>query len=85
MSTSKSASIDARAPDIHHRMMLHAIHPKTIAIAKLVRENQIFDSCFLCKRAIISGIQRPARGRIRTYNNHSEYVRLSRSVLYSNI
>jgi hypothetical protein len=47
ISISKSASIDAKAPAIHHRIMLHAIHPKTIETNKLVRENRIFDSSFL--------------------------------------
>ena len=47
MLTSKRASIDARAPEIHHRIMLHAIHQKTIDINKLVRENRIFCSSFL--------------------------------------
>jgi hypothetical protein len=47
ISTSKSASIDAKAPEIHHRIMLHAIHPKTIDMNKLVHENRIFDSFFL--------------------------------------
>lgn len=63
--TSKSASIDAKAPAIHHRTMLHAIHQKTMDMNKLVRENRIFCSCFLCNRAMISGIQSNVRGRIR--------------------
>ena len=63
--TSKSASIDAKAPEIHHRTMLHAIHQKTMAINKLVRENRIFCSCFLCNRAMINGIQSNASGMIR--------------------
>ena len=63
--TSKSASIEAKAPEIHHRTMLHAIHQKTIAMNKLVRENRIFCSCFLCNRAMISGIQSNVSGRIR--------------------
>ncbi len=63
--TSKSASIDAKAPAIHHRTMLHAIHQKTMDMNKLVRENRIFCSCFLCNRAMIRGIQSNARGRIR--------------------
>ena len=62
--TSKSASIEAKAPEIHHRTMLHAIHQKTMDINKLVHENRIFCSCFLCNRAMISGIQSNARGRI---------------------
>ena len=81
--TSKSASIEAKAPEIHHRTILQAIHQKTMDINKLVHENRIFCSCFLCNRAIISGIQSNARGRIRKYSNHSEYVRLSISVLYN--
>ena len=64
--TSKSASIEAKAPEIHHRTMLHAIHPKTIAINKLVHENRIFDSDFLCNKAMIRGIHSKARGRIQT-------------------
>jgi hypothetical protein len=44
MSTSKSASIDPKAPETHHRIMLHAIHPKIMDTIKLVRENRIFDS-----------------------------------------
>ena len=63
--TSKSASIDAKAPEIHHRTMLHAIHQKTMDINKLVHENRIFCSCFLCNSAIISGIQSKSRGIIR--------------------
>ncbi len=63
--TSKSASIDAKAPEIHHRTMLHAIHQKTMDMNRLVRENRIFCSCFLCNRAMISGIQSKARGMIR--------------------
>ena len=63
--TSKSASIDANAPEIHHRTMFHAIHQKTIAMNRLVHENRIFCSCFLCNSAMISGIQSNARGRIR--------------------
>ena len=63
--TSKSASIDAKAPAIHHRTMLHAIHQKTMDINKLVHENRIFCSCFLCNSAMIRGIQSNARGRIR--------------------
>jgi hypothetical protein len=47
ISTSKSVSIDAKAPEIHHRIMLHAIHPKMIDTNKLVHENRIFDSCSL--------------------------------------
>ena len=81
--TSKSASIDAKAPAIHHRTMLHAIHQKTMATNKLVHENRIFCSCFLCNSAMIRGIQSNASGIIRKYSNHSEYVRLSRSVLYN--
>ena len=65
MLTSKSASIDAKAPEIHHRTMLHAIHPKTIAINKLVQENQIFCSCFLCNNAIINKSQRANKGKTR--------------------
>ena len=83
ISTSKRASIDAKAPEIHHRIMLHAIHPKMIAINKLVHENRIFDSDFFCNIAIIKGIHSRAIGRTRIYNNHSEYVRSSRSVLYN--
>ena len=63
--TSKTASIDAKAPEIHHRTMLHAIHQKTMDINKLVHENRIFCSCFLCNMAMIRGIQSNARGRIR--------------------
>lgn len=63
--TSKSASIDANAPEIHHRTMLHAIHQKMMAMNKLVHENRIFDSCFLCNNAMISGIQSNVRGIIR--------------------
>ena len=63
--TSKSASIDAKAPEIHHRTMLHAIHQKTIAMNKLVHENRIFCSCSLCNSAMIRGIQSNVRGRIR--------------------
>jgi hypothetical protein len=63
--TSKSASIEAKAPEIHHRTMLHAIHQKMMAMNKLVHENRIFCSCFLCNNAIISGIQSNARGIIR--------------------
>ena len=63
--TSQSASIDANAPEIHHRIILQAIHQKTIAINKLVRENRIFCSCFLCNNAIISGIQSNDSGRTR--------------------
>ena len=63
--TSKSASIDAKAPAIHHRTMLHAIHQKTMAMNKLVRENRIFCSCFLCNNAMISGIQSNVIGIIR--------------------
>jgi hypothetical protein len=63
---SKRASIDAKAPAIHHRIILHAIHPKTIEMNKLVHENRIFDSSFLWKRAIIKGMHRVAKGRIRT-------------------
>lgn len=63
--TSKSALIDAKAPDIHHRTMLHAIHPKMMAINKLVHENRIFDSVFLCNKAMIRGIHNNAIGRIR--------------------
>lgn len=47
ISISKRASIDHSAHAIHHRIILHAIHQKTIDINKLVRENRIFDSCFL--------------------------------------
>ena len=83
--TSKSASIDAKAPEIHHRTMLHAIHQKMMAMNKLVHENRIFCSWFLCNRAMISGIQSKARGIIRKYSSHSEYVRLSISVLYNNM
>jgi PP-loop superfamily ATP-utilizing enzyme len=72
MSTSKSASIDHKAHAIHHRTMLHAIHQKTIDTNKLVQENRIFDSCFLCNRAVINGIQSSASGRIRMYNRDSE-------------
>lgn len=72
MLISNSASIDAKAQEIHHRIMLHAIHQKTIAMNKLVRENRIFDSCFLWKRAMIRGIHKRARGRIRIYNSDSE-------------
>ena len=63
--TSKRASIDAKAPEIHHRTILHAIHQKMIAMNKLVRENRIFCSCFLCNSAMIRGIQSNAIGRIR--------------------
>ena len=63
--TSKSASIDAKAPAIHHRTMLHAIHQKTMAMNKLVRENRIFCSCFLCNREMIRGIQSNVRGIIQ--------------------
>jgi hypothetical protein len=63
--TSKRASIDAKAPEIHHRIMLHAIHPKMIAMNKFVHENRIFDSDFFCNIAIISGIHRRVRGRTR--------------------
>ena len=45
--TSKSASIDAKAPEIHHRTMSHASNQKSKDTNKLVRENRIFDSCFL--------------------------------------
>lgn len=62
--TSKSASIDAKAPAIHHRTMLHAIHQKTMDMNKLVHENRIFCSCFLCNRAMIKGIQSNVKGRI---------------------
>jgi len=72
MLTSKSASIDANAQAIHHRIMLHAIHQKTMDINKLVQENRIFDSCFLWKRAMIKGIHKRANGRIRKYNKDSE-------------
>ena len=82
ISTSKRASIDAKAPEVHHRIMLHAIHPKMIDMNKLVHENRILDPCFLWKIAMIIGIQRSASGRIRIYNNHSEYVKSSRSILY---
>ena len=44
--TSKRASIDAKAPEIHHRTILHAIHQNIIDKNKLVRENRIFGSCF---------------------------------------
>ena len=81
--TSKSASIEPKAPAIHHRTILHAIHQKMMDINKLVRENRIFSSCFLCNKAIIKGIQSRARGIIQKYSNHSEYVRLSMSVLYN--
>jgi hypothetical protein len=47
ISISKSASIEAKAPEIHHRIILHAIHPKTIDENKLVHENRIFGSSFL--------------------------------------
>ena len=63
--TSKSASIEAKAPEIHHRTMLHAIHQKTMDMNKLVHENRIFCSCVLCNMAMIRGIQSNARGRIR--------------------
>ena len=63
--TSKSASIDAKAPEIHHRTMLHAIHQKTMDMNRLVSENRIFCLFFLCNMAMISGIQSNARGRIR--------------------
>jgi len=63
--TSKSASIEPKAPAIHHRTILHAIHQKMMDINKLVHENRIFCSCFLCNKAIIKGIQSRVRGRIR--------------------
>ena len=63
--TSKSASIDAKALAIHHRTMLHAIHQKTMDMSKLVHENRIFCSCFLCNKAIIKEIQSRARGIIQ--------------------
>ena len=63
--TSKSASIDAKAPEIHHRTMLHAIHQKTMDMNRLVRENRIFCSCFLCNKAMIRGIQSNVIGIIR--------------------
>ena len=66
MSTSKRASIEANAPEIHHRTILHAIHQKMIAMNKLVHENRIFDSDFLCNKAMIRGIHSNARGRTRT-------------------
>ena len=72
MLTSKSASIEAKAPEIPHRIMLHAIHQKTIDTNKLVQENRIFDSCFLWNMAVVSGIQSRASGIIRIYNMDSE-------------
>lgn len=69
---SNSASIDAKAPEIHHRTILHAMNPKTIDINKLVRENRIFDSSFLWNRAINNKIQSNANGIIHIYSNHSE-------------
>lgn len=66
ISISKSASIDAKAPEIHHRTILHAIHPKTIAINKLVHENRVFDSDFLCNKAMTRGIHNNTRGRHQT-------------------
>lgn len=85
MLTSKSVSIDANAQEIHHRIMLHAINQKTIDINKLVHENRIFCSSFLWKNAMISGIHKKTSGKTRIYNNDSEYVRLSKSMLYNSI
>ena len=70
--TSKSASIDAKAPEIHHRTISHASNQKSIDTNKLVQENRIFDSYFLWKMAMIRGIHKRANGRIRTYNSDSE-------------
>jgi hypothetical protein len=72
MLTSKSASIDAKAPEIHHRTISHANNQKSIDTNRLVQENRIFDSCFLWKRAMIKGIHKRANGRIRKYNKDSE-------------
>ena len=72
MLTSKSASIDAKAPEIHHRTISHANNQKSIDINRLVQENRIFDSCFLWKRAMIKGIHKRVNGRIRKYNKDSE-------------
>ena len=69
---SNSASIDAKAPAIHHQTILHAINPKTSDINKLVRENRIFDSSFLCNRAMSNKSQSKVNGMIHIYSNHSE-------------
>lgn len=66
MLTSKSASIEAKAPEIHHRTISHANNQKSIDINKLVRENRIFDSCFLWNRAISNKSQSSASGIIHT-------------------
>ena len=63
MQTPKRLLIVAKAHEIHHRIMLHTIHQRIIDIIKLVRENRIFDSFFLCSSAIISGIQSKASGK----------------------
>ena len=59
--TSNRASIDQNAQAIHHRTMLHAIHQNMIDVTKLSRENQIFDSSFLCNIAINNGIRSTAK------------------------
>ena len=83
--TSKSASIDAKAPEIHHRTMLHAIHQKTMDINKLVHENRIFCSSFLCNIAIINKIHSTAKGSTHKYGKICEYLRSSKSTLHNNI
>jgi hypothetical protein len=64
--TSKRASIEANAQEIHHRTMFHAIHQKIIDMNRLVRENRIFDSDSLCDKAMIKGIHSNTRGMART-------------------
>jgi hypothetical protein len=59
--TLNRASIDQNAQAIHHRTTLQAIHQKIKDTIKLFHENHIFDSSFLCNRAINKGIKSTAK------------------------
>lgn len=82
MFTSNSASIDQNAQAIPHRMMLHAIHQNIKDVNKLVHENQIFVSSFLCKMAMSRGITIPANIITQKYIRDSEYVALNKLSIF---
>ena len=80
--TSNNASIDHNAHAIHHRTTFHAIHQNIKDTIKLVQENQILFSSFLCKMAINKGINMAASIITQKYSSHSEYVASNKLLIF---